>query len=79
MHTVEFQNSKILIRPNQPESTRGKNVAIGEPRSEQVKKVAKKKYPEASSENSTLGGQEQKKGARSVQTGLETGLIGPSG
>ena len=48
---------------------------IGESRSEQVKKVAEKKYHEASSENSMLGGQEQKKGARSVQTGL----TGPSG
>ena len=74
MHTVDLQNPKILIRPNQAESTKGKNVVIGEPRSEQ-----KKKSFEASSENSTLGGQDQKKGARSVQTGLVTGLIGPSG
>ena len=70
VHAVEIQNPKILIRPNQAESTKGKNVVIGEPRSEQ-----KKKSLEASSENSTLGGQDQKKGARSVQTGL----TGPSG
>ena len=75
MHTVELHNPKVLIRPNQVESTKEKNVIIGEPRSEQVKKVVEKKSPEASSEISTLGGQEQKKGARSVQTGL----TGPSG
>jgi len=74
MHTVDFQNPKVLIWPNQAESTKGKNVVIGEPRSEQ-----KKKSLEASSKSSTLGGQDQKKGARSVQTGL-TGLVtGPSG
>jgi hypothetical protein len=48
-------------------------VIIGEPRSEQ--KATKKKSLEASSKSLTLGGQEQKKGARSVQTGL----TGPSG
>ena len=61
IHTVELQNPKILIRPSQTESTKGKNVAISEPRSEQ-----KKKSLEASSKNSTHGGQDQKKGARSV-------------
>ena len=49
-------------------------MVICESRSEQ-----KKKSLEASSNNSTLGGQDQKKGARSVQTGLVTGLTGPSG
>ena len=38
VHTVEMQNPKILIRPNQAESTKGKNVVIGEPRFEQKKK-----------------------------------------
>ena len=51
VHAVEIQNPKILIQPNQAESTKGKNVVIGESRSEQ-----KKKSLEASSENSTLGG-----------------------
>ena len=66
MHTIKLQNPKVLIRPNQAESTKEKNVIIGEPRSEQIQKVPEKKPLEASSENSTLGGQEQKKGARSV-------------
>ena len=38
MHTIELQNPKVLIRPNQAESTKGKNVVIGEPRFEQKKK-----------------------------------------
>ena len=38
VHTVELHNLKILIRPNQAESTKGKNVVIGEPRFEQKKK-----------------------------------------
>jgi len=61
VHTVELHNPKILIWPNQAKSTKGKNVVIGEPRSEQ-----KKKSLEASSKSSTLGGQDRKKGARSV-------------
>jgi hypothetical protein len=50
VHTVELQNPKILIWQNRAESTKGKNVIIGEPRSEQ-----KKKSLEASSKSSTLG------------------------
>ena len=38
VHTVELHNHKVLIRPNQAESTKGKNVVIGEPKSEQKKK-----------------------------------------
>ena len=33
VHTVDLQNTKVLIRPSQAESTKGKNVVIGEPRS----------------------------------------------
>ena len=85
MHTVELQNPKVLIRPNQAESTKGKNVIIGEPRPKhlrQSKEIPAKRSPEASSKSSTLGGQDQKKGTRSVKIGLtdfETGLTGPSG
>jgi len=48
----------------------------------QFEEAPAKKVPEDSLKNSTLGGQEQKKGARSAQTGLtglETGLTGRSG
>ena len=41
VHTFELQNPKVLIRPNQAESTKGKNVVIGKPRSEQKKKTLK--------------------------------------
>ena len=70
VHTVELHNPKVLIRPNQAESTKGKNVVIGEPRSEQ-----KKKSLEASSENSTLGGQDQKKVAKCSPTTLSRTIL----
>ena len=35
VHNVDLQNTKVLIRPSQAESTKGKNVVICEPRSEQ--------------------------------------------
>src|SRR6185312_2853284 len=66
----------------QAESTRGKNIIIGEERfepSKSHKEAPAKKIPEDLLKDSTLGGQEQKKGARSAQTGLETGLTGRSG
>ena len=81
-HVLELSNSKVLIRPNQAESTKEKNIIIGEERSEPSKshqETPAKKVSEDSLKNSALGGQEQKKDARSAQTGLETGLTGPSG
>ena len=60
----------MLIRPNQTESTRGKNVIIGEERFEPSKshqEAPAKKIPEDLLKDSTLGGQEQKKSARSAQ------------
>ena len=84
-HVLELSNPKVLIRPNQAESTKGKNIIIGEERSEPSKshqEAPAKKVPEDSLKNSALGGQEQKKDARSAQTGLtglETGPTGPSG
>ena len=80
-HMLELNNPKVLIRPNQAKSAKGKNIIIGEERSELSKshqEAPAKKVPEDSLKNSTLGGQEQKKGARSVQTGL-TGPSGSSG
>ena len=58
MHIVDLQNPKVLIRPNQAESTKGKNVIIGEPRPKpmgQSKEIPEKGSPEASSKGSTLG------------------------
>ena len=84
-YVLELSNPKVLIRPNQAESTRGKNVIIGEERFEPSKshqEAPAKKIPEDLLKDSTLGGQEQKKGTRSAQTGLtgqETGLTGHYG
>ena len=67
-HVLELSNPKVLIRPSQAESTKGKNVVIGEARSRPSK--PSKEIPE------------KKKDAKSTKTGLtglETGLTGPSG
>ena len=80
-HVLELSNPKVLIRPNQAESTKGKNIIIGEERSEPSKshqETPAKKVSEDSLKNSALGGQEQKKDARSTQTGLTSLKTGPS-
>ena len=80
-HTLELSNPKVLIWPNQAESAKGKNIIVGEERSELSKsrhEAPAKKVPEDSLKNSTLGGQEKDKGARSAQTGL-TGRSRSSG
>ena len=33
VHTIDFNNTKVLIRPEQAEGLKGKNVVIGEARS----------------------------------------------
>ena len=84
-HMLELNNPNVLIRPNQAESAKEKNIIVGEGRSELSKshqETPAKKVPENSLKNSTLGGQEKNKGARSAQIGLtslETGLIGHCG
>ena len=84
-HMFELNNPKVLIRPNQAESAKEKNIIVGEERSEPSKsrqEVPAKKFPEISLKNLALGGQEQNKGVRSAKTGLtglETGLTGQSG
>ena len=84
-HMLELNNPKVLIRPNQAESAKEKNIIVGEGRSELSKshqEVPAKKIPEDSLKNSALGGQEKNKGAKSAKTGLtglETDLTGHSG
>ena len=58
-HVLELKNPKVLIWPSQAESTKGKNVVIGEERLE--KKVLQSKTPRASTRTSTLGGGNAKK------------------
>ena len=80
VHTLELSNPKVLIRPHQAESTKGKNVVVGEERHE--KKVLQSKTPRVATEASTLGGQDKEKGANSESTGLtgsKCGLTGPTG
>ena len=55
MHTVDLQNPKILIRPNQAESTKGKNVVIGDERPE---KKLTSKTPQGAK---TLGGKTRRR------------------
>jgi hypothetical protein len=85
IHMLELNNPKVLIRPSQVELAKEKNIIVGEERSELSKfhqEAPAKKVTEDSLENSTLGGQKQKKGFESAKTGLnsqETGLTGHSG
>ena len=66
-HMLELSDIKVLIRPNQAESTKGKNIIIGEERSEHSKshqEAPAKKVPEESLKNSALGGTEAEKKSR---------------
>ena len=82
-HVLELKNPKVLIRPSQAESTKGKNVIIGEER-----KVLQNKTPRAATKTSTLGGKRKEKktgsnltgqtGTSSGLTGFQTGLTGAS-
>jgi hypothetical protein len=59
-HMLELNNRKVLIRPNQAESAKVKNIIVGKEISEPLKfrqEAPAKKVPEDSLENSTLGGQ----------------------
>ena len=63
-HMLELSNLKVLIRPNQAESTKEKNIIVGEERSEFSKshqKAPAKKVPEDLVKDSTLGGRSRKK------------------
>ena len=85
IHVLELKNPKVLIRPNQAESAKGKNVIIREERPE--KKIQQNK---TSRDASTLRGQDKRKadsksidltGSRGGPTGLtstKTDLIGAS-
>ena len=79
-HVLELKNPKVLIRPSRAESTKGKNMIIGEERLE--RKVLQSKTPRASTKTSTLGGQDKGKRTSSNltgQTGSSSSLTGPQG
>ena len=60
VHTLELSNPKVLIRPHQAESAKGKNVVIGEER--HGKEELQNKTPRVTAKASTLGGRTRKKG-----------------
>jgi len=71
--------SQSIILLYQAESTKGKNVIIGEKRSKLLKRgnvVLEKKTPEVSLKNSALREQDQKRSTRSTKTRLESGSYG---
>ena len=64
VHMLELNNPKVLVRPSQAESTKGKNVVIGDERPE---KKLTQKIPQGAK---ILGGQDKKKKADNKSTGL---------
>ena len=73
---LELNNPKVLVRPSQAESTKGKNVVIGDERPE------KKLTLQTSQGAKILGGQDKKKKADNKSTGLtghSGGLTGSTG
>ena len=77
MNTIEIQNPKVLIWPDQAEKAKGKNVIIGEERHE--KKMSLKVNPQVSTKASTLGDQGKRKETGASKTGMtssETGTFG---
>ena len=73
-----MKNLKVLIWPSKAESTKGKNVIIGEERPE--RKMLQSKTPRAATKISTLRGQSKEKTAGNKligQTGSSSDLTGP--
>ena len=68
VHTLELSNPKVLIRPHQAESTKGKNVVVAKERHE--KRVLQRKTSQVAIEALTLGGQDKEKEADNKSTGL---------
>jgi hypothetical protein len=78
-NTLELLNPKVLIRPDQTENSKGKNVIIGKQRHD--KKQPLEVIPKVSTA-STLGGQDKIKSTGTASTGLtgvQTGLTGAQG
>ena len=65
VHALELSNPKVLIRPHQAESAKGKNVIVGEVRHE--KGVLQNKTSRVAAKTSTLGGRTRKKGPTASQ------------
>jgi hypothetical protein len=79
VNTLEWSNPMVLIRPNQAENTKGKNVIIGKQRHDERQPL--EVIPKVSA-TSTLGGQDKIKTTGTASTGLtgaQTSLTGASG
>jgi hypothetical protein len=68
VNTLELSNPKVLIRPDQVEQAKGKNVIIGEQRPN--KKVPLEEIPKAAAKASMLGGQGKTKKTGGTSTDL---------
>jgi hypothetical protein len=68
VNMLELSNPKVLIRSDQAEKAKGKNVIIGEQRPD--KKVLLEKIPKASVKTSTLGGQGKTEETSKASAGL---------
>ena len=76
VHMLELNNPKVLVRPSQAESTKGKNIVIGDERPE------KKLTLQTSQGAKIFGGQDKKKKTDNKSTGLtghSGGLTGSTG
>jgi hypothetical protein len=80
MNTLELLNPKVLIRPDQADKAKGKNIIIGEQRPNE--KLSLEETPKIAAKASTLGGQDTTEKADGASTGLATargGLTGSRG
>jgi hypothetical protein len=79
VNTFELSNPMVLIRPDQAEDAKGKNVIIGKKRHDERQPL--EVIPKVST-TSTLGGQDKIRTTSAASTGLtgvQTGLTGASG
>jgi hypothetical protein len=80
MNTLELLNPKVLIRPDQADKAKGKNIIIGEQRPDE--RLSPEETPKIAAKASTLGGQDTTEKADGASTGLATargGLTGSRG
>jgi hypothetical protein len=79
MNTLELLNPKLLIRPDQADKAKGKNI-FGEQRTDE--KLSLEETPKIAAKASTLGGQDTTEKADSASIDLATaqgGLTGSRG
>ena len=61
VHMLELNNSKVLVRPSQAESTKGKNVVIGDERLEKKADIT-----DLSRRKNTRGARQEEEGRQQV-------------